>query len=74
MRGFRDTALEHELSRYIPIASELGGVVIGVIAASADLLGGIGSGAGTVLVVTVIFQYYEIVTREGGNILQQFLE
>jgi len=73
IKGHRDTALEHELSRYIPTAAELGGIIVGGLSFVADLFGSAVSGSSIVVLVTVIFQYYEIVLRESGGLLQNIL-
>ena len=38
-QGMRDTAIEKVLSRYIPTAAILGGMLIGLITAFADITG-----------------------------------
>lgn len=73
IKGHRDTALEHELNRYIPTAAELGGVLVGGLSFLADLLGSAVSGSSIVVLVTVVFQYYEIVLKESGGLLQNLL-
>lgn len=67
IKGHRDTALEHELSRYIPTAAAFGGVVVGGIAVAADLLGAAGGGCPALLATTTILQFYEIAMREFGG-------
>lgn len=64
MRGHRDSSLERELSRYIPIAATFGGLCIGLLSVTADFLGAIGSGTGILLAVTIIYQYFEIFVKE----------
>eukprot|EP01115_Flamella_aegyptia_P007169 TRINITY_DN2984_c0_g1_i1.p1 TRINITY_DN2984_c0_g1~~TRINITY_DN2984_c0_g1_i1.p1 ORF type:complete len:473 (-),score=172.39 TRINITY_DN2984_c0_g1_i1:45-1463(-) len=64
MRGHRDSSLERELSRYIPIAATFGGLCIGALSVTADFLGAIGSGTGILLAVTIIYQYFEIFVKE----------
>ena len=44
LKGFRDSSLEKELKRYIPIAASFGGLCIGALTVLADFLGAIGSG------------------------------
>jgi len=73
IKGHRDTALEHEFNRYIPTAAEVGGIIIGGLSFVADLFGSAVPGASIVVLVTVIFQYYEIVLRESGGLLQNLL-
>eukprot|EP00607_Mallomonas_marina_P006937 CAMPEP_0182429222 /NCGR_PEP_ID=MMETSP1167-20130531/25603_1 /TAXON_ID=2988 /ORGANISM="Mallomonas Sp, Strain CCMP3275" /LENGTH=184 /DNA_ID=CAMNT_0024612615 /DNA_START=929 /DNA_END=1483 /DNA_ORIENTATION=- len=71
IKGHRDSALEHELGRYIPTAAALGGVIGGGLAVLADLLGASGYGIATLLATTTVLQFYEIVTREFGPGLMQ---
>jgi len=42
--GLRDTSIIKHLNRYIPVAAALGGMCIGVLTITADMLGAIGSG------------------------------
>ncbi|KAI8834708.1 SecY subunit domain-containing protein [Chytridium lagenaria] len=60
----RDTTLYKELKRIIPTAAAFGGLCIGALSVSADLLGAIGSGTGILLAVTTIYQYFEIFVKE----------
>lgn len=64
MRGHREGSMYKELKRVIPVAACLGGVFIGALSVSADLLGAIGSGTGILLAANVIYQYFEIFTKE----------
>ncbi|KAL9188217.1 hypothetical protein ACHAXT_006595 [Thalassiosira profunda] len=63
-KGHRDTATRGVLNRYIPTAAALGGVCIGLLTVSADYLGAIGTGSGILMMVTVIFEFYETFMRE----------
>jgi len=67
MKGHRDSALVHTLNRYIPPAAAFGGMCIGALTVVADLLGAIGSGTGILLAVTIIYQYYEMFSKEQGE-------
>jgi preprotein translocase subunit SecY len=64
--GFRrsEKVLERLLERYIPVVAGFGGVVIGVIAAGADVMGALASGTGILLMVSIIKQYYEQIAKE----------
>ncbi|MFO7835601.1 MAG: preprotein translocase subunit SecY [Candidatus Thorarchaeota archaeon] len=64
--GFRrsEKVLERLLQRYIPVVAGLGGVIIGSIAATADVLGALASGTGILLMVSIIKQYYEQIAKE----------
>ena len=64
--GFRtsEKVLERLLERYIPIVAGLGGLLIGVLAAIADILGALASGTGILLMVSIIKQYYEQIAKE----------
>jgi protein transport protein SEC61 subunit alpha len=50
--------------RYIPIAATFGGMCIGCLTIFADFLGAIGSGTGILLAVTIIYSFYEEISRE----------
>ena len=64
LKGHRDNSLVHELNRYIPAAAAFGGMCIGLLTVLADFLGAIGSGTGILLAVTIIYQYYEMFSKE----------
>jgi len=64
MKGHRDSAMVHVLNRYIPTAAAFGGMCIGALSVIADFLGAIGSGTGILLAVTIIYQYYEMFSKE----------
>ncbi|MGB9023909.1 MAG: preprotein translocase subunit SecY [Candidatus Bathyarchaeia archaeon] len=66
IEGFRRSQMpiRQLLQRYIPVVTVVGGIVVGVIAASADFLGAFGSGTGILLTVGIIEQYYQILVRE----------
>ncbi|KAJ3163832.1 translocon subunit [Geranomyces variabilis] len=64
MRGHREGSMYKELKRIIPTAAAFGGLCIGALSVSADLLGAIGSGTGILLAVTIIYQYFEIFLKE----------
>ena len=64
IRGFRDTSTYKELKRIIPTAATFGGLCVGILTITADLLGAIGSGTGILLAVTIIYQYFEMFIKE----------
>ncbi|MEM2142363.1 MAG: preprotein translocase subunit SecY [Candidatus Thorarchaeota archaeon] len=63
--GFRrsEKVLERLLERYIPVVAGLGGLMIGILAAVADVLGALASGTGILLMVSIIKQYYETIAK-----------
>lgn len=65
--GHREASLKKTLNRYIPTAAAFGGLCIGALSVSADFLGAIGSGTGILLAVTIVYQYYEIFTKEASD-------
>jgi protein transport protein SEC61 subunit alpha len=78
--GFRrsEKVLERLLERYIPIVAGLGGFLVGVLAAAADVMGALASGTGILLMVSIIKQYYEQIAKEqlaqmGGEGVQGLL-
>ena len=69
MKGHRESSLVHVLHYYIPTAAAFGGACIGALTISADFLGAIGSGTGILLAVTIIYQYYEMFSKEQGDLM-----
>jgi len=63
----RDTSVKKVLKRYIPVAAAFGGVCIGALTVVADFMGAIGSGTGILLAVTTIYQYVEVLEKEGSE-------
>lgn len=59
--GFRrdPRIVEQVLDRYIPILTVLSGLLIGLLAATADFTGAIGTGTGILLTVSIIHNLYE---------------
>jgi protein transport protein SEC61 subunit alpha len=64
--GFRRSGLsiEQMLNRYIPTLTIIGGILIGLIAGVADLVGVFGTGIGMLLMVDIILQYYQMLLKE----------
>ena len=58
MVGHRDTSMYRELKRIIPTCAAFGGICIGLLSVTADMLGAIGSGTGILLAVTIIYSYF----------------
>merc|ERR1719182_1160217 len=64
---YRAESMTSYLNRYIPIAATFGGMCIGALTVFADFLGAIGSGTGILLAVTIIYQYFEIFSKETSD-------
>ena len=64
IEGFRENRIKDKLKRYIPIAATFGGMCIGLLTIFADLLGAIGSGTGILLAVTIIYSFYEEISKD----------
>ncbi len=64
--GFRkdERIIEKILDRYIVPLTILGGIGIGLLAASADILGALTSGTGILLMIMIIYQFYQQLARE----------
>ncbi len=66
------------LNRYIPYLAILGGIAIGLLAATADLMGALVQGTGLLLTVMILYKFYENLTREYAEEmspeLRQFVE
>jgi len=69
LKGHRniESSMIRELNRYIPTAAAFGGMCIGALTVAADFLGAIGSGTGILLAVTIIYQYFEMFSKEGAG-------
>ena len=65
VKGHRDQSTKAHLDRYIPVAAGFGGACIGLLQIISDFTGAIGSGTGILLAVTIIYQYYEMLSKEG---------
>ncbi|MEM4700187.1 MAG: preprotein translocase subunit SecY [Candidatus Nezhaarchaeales archaeon] len=74
--GFRQSpkVLERLLQRYIFVLTVLSGLLIGLLAVFADLLGAIGGGTGILLSVSILYQYYQIMARERAAEMYPLLE
>ncbi len=77
--GFRKDAriIERVLERYITPLTILGGVGIGVLAVSADILSALTSGTGILLLVMIIYQFYQQLARESMDdftLLRKFMK
>ncbi|MGA3059042.1 MAG: preprotein translocase subunit SecY [Candidatus Bathyarchaeia archaeon] len=64
--GYRRSGrpIEAVLKRYIPVVTVLGGIMVGLVAATADFFGAFGTGTGILLSVGIIYQYYELLMKE----------
>ena len=77
--GFRkdERIVERILDRYIIPLTIMGGVGIGVLAASADILGALTSGTGILLMIMIIYQFYQQLARESMDdfsLLRRFMK
>lgn len=64
--GFRrsEASVEILLERYIPVITIIGGILMGILASGADILGIFGGGTGILLMVSIFINYYQILMRE----------
>ena len=60
----KSKVMEKILNRFIPTAAVIGGLFIGVLAATADFLGALGTGTGILLTVSILKQYAELLAKE----------
>jgi protein transport protein SEC61 subunit alpha len=66
--GLREESMYKKLNEWIPIAAAFGGMCIGALTVFADVSGAIGSGTGILLAVTIIYQYYEMFSKQTDEI------
>lgn len=77
--GFRSapSVIEQYLARYIHTLTWVSGIIVALIAAFGDILGVLGGGIGILLLVGILYQYYQILARERAlemyPMLKQFL-
>lgn len=66
--GFRksDKIIEKILKRYIPTLTILNGIIIGFLSFFADFLGALGSGTGLLLMVGIMQNYAEQISKEAA--------
>ncbi|MAG38748.1 preprotein translocase subunit SecY [Candidatus Woesearchaeota archaeon] len=64
--GFRkdQRVLERLLQRYIGPLTIMGGMAVGLLAATADLTGAFGSGTGILLTVMIVYRLYEEIAQQ----------
>jgi preprotein translocase subunit SecY len=64
--GFRNDqrVLERLLDRYIKPLTVMGAILVGFLAASADILGALTSGTGLLLAVMIIYKLYEDIAKQ----------
>jgi len=64
--GFRrdERVIERILDRYIMPLTVMGGISVGILAASADLLGALANGTGILLAVMIIYRLYEEIAQQ----------
>jgi len=66
--GFRKSSkiIERILKRYIPTLTILNGILIGLLSFGADFLGALGSGTGLLLMVGIMQNYAESISKEAA--------
>lgn len=64
--GFRQDVriLESVLDRYIMPLTVMGGAAIGLLAAATDLLGALATGTSILLVIMIMYQFYQKIAEQ----------
>lgn len=64
--GFRRRtySISTVLGKYIPVMTIVGGLFVGLIAGSTQIIGVFGSGIGILLTIDILMQYYQLLMRE----------
>ncbi len=64
--GFRKDVriIERLLAKYIGPLTIMGGVAVGLLAAFADTFGALSTGTGLLLLIMIVYQFYQILARE----------
>lgn len=63
-----DEALKKEVKRLVPVASILGGLVLGIICVVSEILGVIGGTQGMLIATSIMYSVYESWLKEQGRI------
>jgi len=76
--GFRkdERIIERLLDRYIIPLTIMGGIGIGILASTADVLSALTSGTGILLLIMIIYQFYQQLARESMDdftLLKKFM-
>lgn len=64
LKGISEGNVEKSLNKYIPTAAFLGGFIISAICVFSNLMDTVGSGTNIILVVGIVWQYFEALTKE----------
>lgn len=56
--------IENILDKYIPQITILGGITVGLLAATADFTGALGTGTGILLTVSIVFRMFQDLVRD----------
>jgi len=59
-----DEALKKEVKRLVPVASTLGGLVLGIICVVSEVLGVIGGAQGMLIATSIMYSAYEAWLKE----------
>ena len=64
--GFRSapSVIEQYLTKYIYTLTWVSGIIVALIAAFGDIFGVLGGGIGILLMVGILYQYYQILAQE----------
>lgn len=64
--GFRrsERIMEEILKRYIPVIATLGGILVALISIFSNLLNVIGTGTGILLLIDILYNFYQSLARE----------
>uniref|UniRef100_A0A3B3V263 SEC61 translocon subunit alpha 1 n=1 Tax=Poecilia latipinna TaxID=48699 RepID=A0A3B3V263_9TELE len=68
IRGHSETSMVHELNRYIPTAAAFSGLCCGGLSVMAHFLGAFASGNDILVVVIIIYEYFEIFVKEQSEV------
>jgi protein transport protein SEC61 subunit alpha len=63
-QGDSDEALKKEVSRLVPVATILGGLILGMICVVSDMLGVIGGTPGMLISTSIFYNCYELWLKE----------
>jgi len=72
IKGFRGRSVYKVLNRYIPTCAMCGGMILGLLTITANCMGSLSSGSGTLMAVGIVISMYEKIQKsnsEGSDLI-----
>jgi protein transport protein SEC61 subunit alpha len=70
--NYKEESVVGKFDKMIPVASMLGGVIIGFLTVVGDLFDVAGSSTGIMLSISILYGYYEKIMEKEGEVVEDF--